>query len=111
MSIVRKLTQEDIGKKIIYCIFCAETNKTYGEIVDFNDEVVFCKMRGSNKVIECTYEDLDFDLNMDEFCKDNSFVTGFADLMDRFSKNMHKRTPRKPKSSQKQRKRISKNHK
>jgi hypothetical protein len=111
MSIVRKLTQEDVGKKIIYCIFCAEIDKKYGEIVDFNDDVVFCKMRGSNKIVECTYEDLDFDLDMDEFCKDNSFETGFVDLMDRFAKNMHKRKPMKPKSKPKRRNRVSKNHK
>lgn len=91
MSIVRKLTKDDIGKRIIYCIFCDETPKAYGEIVDFNEEIVFCVMRGSKKVIECAYEDLDFDLDMDEFGKDTGFIDGFDGMMERFAKHRKQR--------------------
>jgi hypothetical protein len=90
MSILRKLTKEDIGKPIIYCIFCDAIPKAYGEIVDFNDEIVFCRMKNSSKTVECAYEDLDFN-DMDNILNDDSVFTGWEDLLNRFAENTRRK--------------------
>ena len=59
MSILFKLTKEHIGEQVIFGLDDTTLTKDYGVIVDFNDEVVFCKFGGKSAIVECEYVNLD----------------------------------------------------